>query len=377
MRFFTTLTDRYFPLHPPIVGLDVSSRAVKAVFLKETRRGLLLSGWGEKTFASGAVEGGLVQNADVLLQALTNVWDDLRLKTKERWVIASLPEEQVFIRLITMPVLPKAELQKAIDLELEANVPLPRNEIYADWFLFPQERDATGVHQDIMLVAAPKNAVDTLVGVFDRAGMTVIAMEPESQALARLLGRTYNNENDAVLAVDLGATATRILVLANGWVRLSTTMSLSGEGMTDTIAKARHIDQAQAERLKRYIGIEDSKEGYELFRILEPSLRDLVVELQRSSAYWEERSDHRHGLKERIGTIVLSGGGANLKGLAQFLAFHTRMTVNMADPALLFTSDRKGIRIAPSFSRPATPFDPITYTAALGLALRGAAYRPF
>lgn len=380
MRSLTHLIDRVVPFQPLIAGLDISDRAVKLVVLEEARSGLRLNAWSEKKYAPGVVEGGAIQNADLLAKAIEEAWQGLGISTKERWVVASIPEDHVFIRLVTLPAMPQEDLERAVELEVEATIPLPANEVVADWITLPVALYEGKEHRDIILSATPKKIIDNLLSACESAGIRVVALEPESHAFSRVVV-AYGKEHaqESLLAVDIGAASTRIALVVGGIVEFSTALGVSGEMMTRLIAEARHLDAAEAETFKWHVGLKGGAAGRTIFSILEPALKELTQELQRAVRYWEEHIKHRHGATETVSRIMLTGGGANLKGLAEAISFHIGVPALCADPWAILERRVKmssGLRVAPSFRHPVASFEPLRYATALGLALRGIMFDP-
>lgn len=368
MNVLTSFVDRLFPLHPPIVGLDISDRSVKIALLKKNRLDFSLEAWGETPVPVGAVESGVVRDAEVFREVLGAAWEASGLAARERWAVVALPEDQMFIRLVTIPAVPPHELRQAVELETEATVPLPADERYADWIILPAETNGEGKHHDIIITAAPKKIVEELLKLFDSLGVVAVALEAESQALARIYARARPAAAESVIIIDLGATVSRLLLVAGGLVRFSTMLTLSGERLNALIAETQGVTLPEAETLKRHVGIANTPEGRRLFAALEPPIKELLNEVGRAARYWEDHVKHRHGVGERISRIFLSGGGARLKGLTEFLSFHAGFpTAFLKVPAF---------PIALRVTNPATRFDPLTYATALGLALRAARFAP-
>lgn len=380
MRFLTRLVDRVVPFQPPIAGLDISDRTVKLAVLEEARGGLRIKGWSEKRYARGVIESGAIRDANLLAEAIEEAWQGLGLSAKERWVVASIPEDQVFIRLVTLPAMPEEELARAVELEIEATIPLPASEVVADWIALPAALSGGAAHHDVILSAAPKKVIYDFLAVLERTGMRVAALEPESHAFSRMVvSQGAHHAEECLLAVDIGAASTRIALVVGGIVEFSTALGVSGETMTELISKARRLDAAEAETFKRHIGLEGGATGRAVFSMLEPALKELTQEIQRAVSYWEEHIKHRHGAAGAVSRIVLTGGGANLKGLPEFISFHVGVEALRADPwAILEKRARTsgGIRVAPSFRNPVAGFEPLRYATVLGLALRGAVIEP-
>jgi Tfp pilus assembly PilM family ATPase len=91
----------------------------------------------------------------------------------------------------------------------------------------------------------------------------------------------------------------------------------------------------------------------------------LADELRRVIAYYRDHTSHIHGASAVIGSILLSGGDANLYGLDTFFASQIKIPVQIADP---FSAIRERLEyVVPSIPRNQA----LAFTAAIGLAMRG------
>ncbi len=98
-----------------------------------------------------------------------------------RQVALSLPAEQVILRHLSMPPMPKSKLKLAVRAELATSAPLPFDDPIYD---FGVAQGAFGMKQepggdlDIVVVAASRSEVDWRVDLVRRGGLRPILVEP-------------------------------------------------------------------------------------------------------------------------------------------------------------------------------------------------------
>ena len=170
---------------PPCIGFDISETSLKAAALRpQGQAGFGLAGFGQAVLKEGALKDGLVKNEPDLAAALAAVLDNHQqpsLRTK--YLVVSLPEDKVFLRIVDLPALKKSELASAVKSEVESNIPLPLNEVYYDY-------EVVNGGGSVMINAAPKAVVDSYTGFFERQGYRLLALEIDAVASARaMLGR--------------------------------------------------------------------------------------------------------------------------------------------------------------------------------------------
>lgn len=139
----------------------------------------------------------------------------------------------------------------------------------------------------------------------------------------------------------------------------------------------------EAEELKRKYGLElwnkvtlkgqEKKSPIEQFEMeiekdkevmsaLEPSLQELVKEVKKHIEHYKTHGMHgKHTGQAVIQKVLLSGGGAGLKGFPSFLSSALEIPVQVANPLINIVRDKGDAEL--SFT------DSLRYTTALGLAL--------
>ena len=356
-------------LKPKAFGLDISDLSLRIVNLERKRGGFKLSSFGEAKIPSGIIKNGEIKKEEDLVKIIKKAAPEVQGKPlKTKYVIASLPEEKSFLKVIQMPRLQEEELKSAIVYEAESHIPLPIEEVYLDSWVIPPLYDHLD-HQDVLLVALPRTTVNPYVSCLKKAGLKPLALEIEPFSMIRALIKD-GVSNFPVLILDLGATKTSLIIFSGYSLRFSFFIPISSDHFTELISKTMKVNLDKAEKLKLKYGIETrgTKEGGEVFEALIPALVDLIEQIKRYIDYYVTHTSHEHlppSKNGKIKKILLSGGGANLKGLTGFLSEQLKIPVEIGNPwtNILLRKGKKVQEI--SFEKS------LSYTSALGLALRG------
>jgi len=221
-------------------------------------------------------------------------------------------------------------------------------------------------HQDVLIAALPKKTVDPYINVFKMADLRPLALEIESLAIARSL--IQNGVSDyPTLIIDLGASRTSFIIFSGYAVRFTSSIPVSSQEFTTAIARTMQVDLETAEKLKIKYGLETkaTQEGGQVFDALIPPLTDLIEQIKKCLAYYQNHASHEHlpPHHQNVEKIMLCGGGANLKGLPDFLARQLNFSVNLSDPWINILSEKENRSLSLGKS--------LGFTTVLGLALRG------
>ncbi|MFH1036755.1 MAG: type IV pilus assembly protein PilM [Patescibacteria group bacterium] len=369
-------------LKPEAFGLDISDFSLKIVKLKKKKKFLSLSSFGEKEIKPGIISEGEIKDGKALSGIIKDALRGISgSKLGTKYVIVSLPEEKSFLQVIQLPKMKEEEIGKAVYFEAENYVPMPIDQVYLDYQIVPALRNHLD-HLDVLIAALPKKTVDPYLGCLKSAGLKPLVFEIESQAIARSL---VDKELTAspVLIIDFGATRTSFIIFSGYSLKFTSSLPISSKGLTEAISRNLKMDMEKAEDLKIKYGLEDkiklkagggkeaSKERSEVFESLIPSLTDLIEQIKKYLDYYQTHSLHDHMPPNNRGVskILLSGGGSNLKGLADFLSLELKLPVELANPWI-------NILPKPLKEVPGLPFDKsLGFATALGLALRGINYK--
>jgi type IV pilus assembly protein PilM len=168
-------------------------------------------------------------------------------------------------------------------------------------------------------------------------------------------------DNGTFLVVDIGKMVTDVFVAANGVVQFSASLDIGGHNLTQAIEKAMKVSYEEAEELKGKRGLVGGGGNDDLRGVLSPVVTDFRTRLMRHFMYWQ--THHGEKVGGNIECVYLTGGGANLKGLAEYLAMGIDVQVKIANPWVNVCSFEEYIPPLPMHSSHG-------YTAAIGLALR-------
>lgn len=356
-------------LKPEAFGLDISDISLKIASLKKRGKFLALNSFCELEIPPGIIKEGEIRDENALAKIIKEALSKIKgKKIKTKYVIASLPEEKAFLQVIQLPKMPQEDLKSAVVYEAENYIPLPIEEVYLDSQIVPPIVDHLD-HLDVLIAALPKKTIDPYISVLKAVGLKPVALEIESLSISRALVKNEVSPSPVFL-IDFGACRTSFIIFSGYSLKFTNSIPISSRNLTETIALTLRLDFKKAEELKIKYGIKKegkNEEANKIFEVLKPALNDLVKEIKKCLDYYQAHSSHEHlpPNGKGVGKILLSGGGANLKGLTEFLSSELKIPVALANPWV-------NILPSPLKEVPQLSFEEsLRYTTALGLALRG------
>jgi type IV pilus assembly protein PilM len=272
------------------------------------------------------------------------------------YVVASLPESKSFVRVIQIPKMSNSEADNAVPFEAENFIPLPLDQVYLDWEKIGEDGDK----MNVLMVAAPKEFVDGYMDMLDKAGLKAAALEVESQSCRRAV--LLPESKETVLLVDMEAFRSSLIMIENGSLQFTSTIPIAGNSFTESVARALGVSVAKAEEIKHKVGIANTAEYPNIKTSMLPVLGNLEAEIKNILKFHGEHSGRQ------VERVLLSGGSAKLKNLAEYLGQQMAGSgvakVELADPWLNVGSQKQGIYRE----------DSLSFATSIGLALLGSNY---
>jgi type IV pilus assembly protein PilM len=341
------------------IGLDVGSTAVRAAELAEGSPPTVVRA-AQVPLPAGAVENGEVREVEAVSEGLRELWTRGGFKSRKVWM--GVGNQRVVVREIALPTMPEKELRQSLGFQVQEFIPMPVDEAVLDYHLI-EELEVDGRQMlRLLLVAAQKAMVDTLVTSATNAKLEPMGLDLVPFAMVRAVGATgagmelERTGGEAV--VDVGAHVTNIVVHAAGETRFVRILPSGGRDITVAIARGLTVEDEVAERLKRGEMVEDSTATPE---------RALEVAMQRATQFVDEiRSSLEFYTAQtqgaRIERLLISGGGSKLAGFIDIVRQRIPVTV---EPGRVFSKVGSQLSLSEEAQAEAEP----VLATAVGLAI--------
>lgn len=348
---------KFFPppqfLQMPAVGFDISDTTMRFVELALGRKGFVIGRFGERMIPRGVIESGEVKKPADLRAVLIDIKKIYNLE----FVSVSLPEEKAYLFDLHLPAMKYDEVRGAIELVLEEHIPLSAEEALFDYDIINETE--TDIH--VTVSAVPRTLVDGYLEAFVGSGMTPVAFEVETQAIARSV--VPEGDKHSSMIVDFGKTRSGISIVSDGVVGFTSTVLVGGNSLTEAIAKNLKVSYDEAEKIKLEKGITESATNENLSLALMSTVSILRDEINRHQSYWQTHTDESGKKHTEIQKVYLCGGDSNLSGFAEYLASGMTAPVELAN-TLVNVNTLDGYIPEISFD------NSLSFATAIGLALR-------
>lgn len=335
-------------------GLDIGATSIKLVWLDGRKGAFILKAASISPAPSKGMMSESPLDEEEMAQTLAKAIKDAGVGTK--FVNVALPENQVYTKVLDMPVLSDRELSSAIYWEAEQYIPVPLQNITLVWNVLKRPRGpAEGDKMQVLMVGAPTVLVNKYQKILSMAGLEINSMETEILASIRSLVLDQNFPTS--LIVNIGSVSTSFSIVKSAVMVFTYSMAVGGAAINRAIATDFGLTAQQAEEYKRVYGVSGKSLGGKIGKATEPILNSILGEIRKSMAFYSQKYKDEATIRQ----IILSGGTAKLPGIEIFFANNSGIETAIANPWKVLASQQMPKEILDNAS---------DYTIAVGLAMK-------
>jgi len=345
------------------IGLDLGYNSIKAVQVERTAGGWKLSRVHTTPTPSDSIKDHVVVDPAAVAAAIRNLMRTARLSATS--AVIGVAGGSVIVRNVRIPKMAEATLRKSIKFEAGRYVPSSIEDSFIEFEILG---DAGDNQMDVLIVASPREIVESRVRACEMAGLEVEIVDIDAFAMYRALVEAApdNDLADSTIAlVDIGATTTNVSVVSKGVFSMTRSIPQAGHTLTEALKTYFRLSDEDAETGKAQLDlstlIDDTKviENPPL-RVMQPHVDDLIREVRRSLNYYHQQQTE-NGTPNPVTHLIVSGGGSKMTGLQEYFAHKLGLEVS-----------RIGVLDNPRFVYAGTeePGDCLELSVASGLAMR-------
>ena len=312
---------------PALIGIDISSSAVKMVEIVDAGKSLYrVERYAIESLPKDAVVDGNISNLEAVGEALRRAAKNLGSRTKG--AALALPAAAVISKKIIAPSgLREEELELHVETEANQYIPFALDEVNLDFQVLgaapnnPQE-------VEVLLAASRKEKVEDRVAAAEAAGLKALIMDVETYAAQTAFGCVAaqlpnHGEGQTVALIDIGAATMHINVVRDEEVVYTREQAYGGNQLTQEIQRRYSLSSDEAELAKRQGGL---PENYET-EVLQPFMDTLALEVGRALQFFFSSTTYHS-----VDHILLAGGCAMIPGLDDVIASRTQVSTMIMNP---------------------------------------------
>ena len=351
------LGDLFKQKQPVVLGLDISSTAIKLLELGQSGDRLRVESYAVEPLPANSVIEKNIADVEAVGDAIKRAVK--RSASRTKLAAVAVAGSAVITKIIAMPAsLTEDEMEQQIELEADQYIPYPLEEVNLDFEVIgPSENDPERI--DVLLAASRSENVDIRVAALELAGLKAKIVDVEAYAMENafslLIPQLPEQGIDQTIAViDIGATMTTLNVMHDRKTIYTREQVFGGKQLTEEIQRRYGLSYEEAGMAKRQGGLPDNYAP----EVLEPFKDAMTQQVSRSLQFFYGSSQYNN-----VDHIVLAGGSAMIPGIDEMIANKLGVHTSVANP---FTNMTLASRVkAQSLSN-----DAPALMIAAGLAMR-------
>jgi type IV pilus assembly protein PilM len=306
-----------------VVGIDIGSRSIKLVQLKRAKEDFQLVHLGMAQLPPESIVDHAIMDSVAVVDCIRSLVENQEIKTKN--IATSVSGHSVIIRNIRLPVMTPEEVETSIEWEAEQYIPFEISDVNLDFqILGPDGEDDS--HIKVLLVAAKKEFVDDYLTVLQECGLNPVVLDIDCFALENAYQANYDQEEDVVALVNVGANSMNINILRQGQSVFTRDIQNGGNGFNEEIQKQLGLTNEEAETAKLGGALPDVDAAM-VEQVVKESAENLAQEIQRSLDFFTATSSDA-----KVEKLYLSGGVAKTPGMNDILHRQLGIPVETLDP---------------------------------------------
>ena len=312
---------------PPLIGVDISSSAVKMVELSSPSKGSYrLEGYAITPLPKDAIVDGNVMNLDMVVDAIKQAWK--QLSSREKRVALALPSSAVISKKVMMQAgLREEDMEAQVEGEANQYIPFSLDEVNIDFQVVgPAPNNPEEV--EVVIAAARKEKIEDRVAAAEGAGLKVSIMDVETYATEAAYSLVANQlpnagKGQTVMIVDIGAQIMHINVLHDDKSIYTREQTFGGSQLTQEIQRRFGLSAEESEIAKRKGGLPESYDS----EVLQPFVQSLATEVARALQFFTSSTQYN-----RVDHILLAGGCAAIPTVDVLVQDQAQVNTIVANP---------------------------------------------
>jgi type IV pilus assembly protein PilM len=292
-------------------ALDIGSSAVRIVQLHGSGNNRALVKYASVPLDVKVALSDAPADQAKLGEVITQLVNESGVSTTN--VAVGLPSNKTFVTIVDMPKMSHQELESTIKYQAEQYIPMAAEEAKIDWVVLGNSPVEQG-KIEVLLASVTNKFSEQRMDMLESIGLNVVALEPDSLALARAL-TPLGGSTQAQMIIDVGEYTTDIVITVGGAPRLVRSIPTGGQSLLKAAVQNLNIDENQARQFVYKFGLDQTKLEGQIFRALESTVEVIASEAQKSIKFFTTRYANTP-----LSGVVTAGAGAIFPGFHQYLS---------------------------------------------------------
>lgn len=305
------------------VGLDLGSSSIKLVKLEHGKNGYSVASIGVRELPPEAIVADEIRDREAIIFNVQSLIDQTDPKIKD--VVVSISGHGVITDKFTIDKKTGPEAEQAILFETEQRAPFDVDDVSLDYHIIKTDEEINKM--DVLLVAARKEYLQGYLDLIEDCGLRPVIVDDDAFAILNAYENNYEVDASKVTAlVNIGYDVTNVTYLNEGLFTSTRDVSAGTREIYNSIQREFRLNpELTSKAIKGEMN--DSIDQDMLKATIISATEELISGIELAFAYFKSQAK-----VESIDWIVLSGGGALLPYLPEYLQSKLNTPLEIANP---------------------------------------------
>jgi type IV pilus assembly protein PilM len=305
------------------VGLDIGANSVKLVKLDHTKDGYAVAAIGIREFPPEAIVADEIRDREAVIFNIQSLIDQTDPKIKD--VVVSISGHGVITDRFTLDKKAGAEAEQAILFETEQRAPFDIDDVSLDYHIIGTDDEANKM--DVLLVAARREYLAMFLELIQDCGLNPTVVDDDALAIYNSYVNNYDIDPTRTTAlVNVGYDVTNITYIVDGQYQSTRDVSSGTRDVYDAIQKEFRLNPELTNKAIKG-DMQDSVDQDMLKATIIASTDELISGIELAFSYFKSQAKI-----DNVEWLVLSGGGALIPYLPEFLQSKIGVPLEIANP---------------------------------------------
>lgn len=307
-----------------VLSLDIGAYEIKGVEGRYTNKELKIYNYFAVSTPRGAYTNGQILDKELIFYCLNEELKDKKIKAE--YVYLSINSPFIIIREIIIPKVESDEIEPLLNYQLIDFMPMDLENYVVQFKLIGSIYEDEIEKLNILTIAIPKDMIKSHYNLIKDLGLKPLVLDYQPNAIAKLINYAdtinsrYPIRKITFAAIDIGYDNTKVSIIDDGVLQVSRVIGIGGKYIDQSILNFYKYTYEELQEIKEQIEdishIDERKEEISrVASIVKDSFGTLNEKIEIIFRYYITRE-----VGNRIHTILLYGGGANIAGLSNLFS---------------------------------------------------------
>ncbi len=304
-------------------GLDIGASSIKLVTMENRGGNFAIRSMGIRELPVETVVSEEIKDRDTLIFNIRSLVEQVDPRIKD--VVISISGHGVLTDRITIDKKTGAEAEQAILFEAEQRAPFDVEDVTMDYSVIDVDEGTNKM--DVLIVAARNEFLNSYLEVITDAGLKPALVDTDSFAVMNAYEINYDIDPERVTAlVNIGYDITNVTFLKDGKYHSTRDVSAGGRIIFDTIQREFRLNQELTSKAIKG-EMESSIDQDMLKATIVTAAEEMLSGIEVAFSYFKSLAKVNN-----VDWIILSGGGALIPYLPEFIQSKLNIPIEIANP---------------------------------------------